>query len=196
VLAHGSDRTERAYANQLLKLVTADAWVMGVLRAARSLHLDEWCIAAGAIRNNVWDHLHGYTAPTRPSDVDLLFYDRDRPDPAYEGELERRLVSIAPDVAWECTNQATVHAYTQEPPYRSIEEAMSRWADPVTAVGVCLTGDDHLRVFAPHGLADLFGLVVRPHLATPNAAAVYRERLATKRWAERWPKLTIVPATP
>jgi hypothetical protein len=33
----------------------------------------------------------------------------------------------------------------------------------------------------------LFGLLV-----TPDAAAVYRERMATKRWIQRWPKLTII----
>ena len=166
---------------------------MRLLRAGRDLRLAEWCIAAGAIRNVVWDHLHGHTEPTRPSDVDFLFYDRARPEPAYEKELERRLSALAPGVRWECVNQATVHAYTREPPYGSIEEAMSRWADPVSAVGVRLDERDALHVVAPHGLADVFGLVVRPHLVAPNAAAVYRERLATKRWGERWPRLRIVP---
>jgi hypothetical protein len=70
---------------------------------------------------------------------------------------------------------------------------MSRWADPVSAVGIRLVQDDSLHVVAPHGMADVFGLVVRPHLVAPNAAAVYRERMATKRWAERWPRLKLVP---
>jgi hypothetical protein len=183
---------EASYRARLVRLVESDAWLMALLAAGRSLGLGEWCIAAGAVRNKVWDHLHGHAEPTRPSDVDFLFYDRARPDAGYEAEVERRLAGAAPGVRWEAVNQATVHAYTRDPPQRSIEEAMSRWADPVTAVGVRLTDDGRIIVLAPHGLADLFGLIVRPNLAAPDAAAVYRERLATKRWAERWPRLTIV----
>jgi hypothetical protein len=67
-----------------------------------------------------------------------------------------------------------------------------RWADPVTAVGVRLTASDHITVLAPHGLSDLFALIVRPNLAAPDAARVYRARMTQKRWAERWPKLTIL----
>ena len=166
---------------------------MRLLRAGRALRLAEWCIAAGAVRNVVWDHLRGHAEPTRPSDVDFLFFDRARPERACEKELERRLSALAPGACWECVNQATVHAFTQEPPYGSIADAMARWADPVSAVGVRLGQDNALHVVAPHGLADVFGLIVRPHLVAPNAAAVYRERMATKRWAERWPRLRIVP---
>ena len=122
-----------------------------------------------------------------------MFYDSKRIEAGYETEIEARLAASVPNVRWEAVNQATVHAYTNEPPYRSIERAMSRWADPVTAVGVCLTSSDDLRIIAPHGLRDLFDLVVRPHLVAPNAAAVYRERIATKHWLQRWPKLTIIP---
>jgi len=177
---------------ELTRLVRADPWLMGLLRAARSLGLAEWCIAAGAVRNLVWDHLHGYRERTAPSDVDFLFYDRARTEPADEAEIERRLTEAMPSVRWEAVNQATVHAYTNDHPYASIEEAMSRWADPVTAVGVRLTALDEIVVIAPFGLGDLFGLIVRPHLVTPNAAAVYRERVTSKRWAERWPRLKIL----
>jgi hypothetical protein len=38
----------------------------------------------------------------------------------------------------------------------------------------------------------LFSLLVRPNLVTPNAAAVYRERVSRKDWLSRWPKLKII----
>lgn len=165
---------------------------MGLLRAVRTLELADWCIAAGAVRNLVWDHLHGFGERTLPSDIDVLFFDRQRTDSTWEAEIERRLAISAPSVRWEAVNQATVHSYTKDPPYQSIEEAMSRWADPVTAVGVCLTEADDLRILAPHGLRDLFDLVVRPNLVAPNAAAIYRQRMASKQWLQRWPRLTIL----
>jgi hypothetical protein len=177
---------------ELAELVSADDWIMGLLRAVRSIGLDDWCLAAGVIRNKVWDHLHGYRARTPAADIDVLFFDAVRIDASYETAVERRLSTLVPSVRWEAVNQATVHHYTKDPPNRSIDEAMSRWADPVTAVGVCLTPADEIRVVAPLGLEDLFTLTVRPNLVAPNAAALYRERVVTKRWAERWPKLTII----
>lgn len=56
-----------------------------------------------------------------------------------------------------------------------------------------LEHDDSLHIVAPHGLGDLLGLVHRHH---PRRASVEisEQRLASKRIAERWPRVTIVPA--
>ena len=178
--------------SELTALIGSDPWIMDLLRAVRAMHLPKWCIAAGVIRNKVWDHLHGYSDRTLPADIDVLYYDHDRIDDTYEADIERRLAAIIPGVRWEAVNQAAVHSYTKDAPYKSIEQAMSRWADPVTAVGAHLTYEEQIVIMAPLGLRDLFGLVVRPNLLTPNAATVYRERMTTKRWIERWPKLTIL----
>lgn len=139
------------YEEQLIELVRSDDRIMGLLRAVRSLEIDQWCIAAGTIRNKVWDHLHGFVEPTLPSDIDVLIYD-------------------------------------------SIEQAMSRWADLVTAVGVQLMEDDRLQVVAPAGLDDLFNLRVRPNLITPTSLEVYRDRMANKGWPATWPRLQIEAA--
>jgi hypothetical protein len=183
---------EPDHAARLVQLVRSDPWIMELLRAVQSLGLADWCLAAGVVRNLVWDHLHGHPDRTAPGDIDVLFFDRARTDPAYEAEVERRLSAIVPAVRWEAVNQAAVHSYTRDPPYGSIAEAMSRWADPVTAVGVRLTASDEIAVLAPHGLSDLFALTVRPNLAAPDAARVYHERMTQKRRKERWPKLTIL----
>jgi hypothetical protein len=164
---------------------------MNLLRAVRTLDIDRWCIAAGVIRNKVWDDLHNYAEPTLSSDIDVLFYDAIRTESTYEDEIEKRLSESVPTVRWEVVNQATVHIYTKDAPYQSIEEAMSRWADLVTAVGVYLTDADEIGTIAPAGLDDLFNLRVRPNLVAPNAAAIYDRRMTTKGWLERWPKLTI-----
>jgi uncharacterized protein len=177
---------------ELTALVRSDPWIMDLLRAVRAMHLQQWCIAAGVIRNKVWDHLHGYSDRTLPADIDVLFYDRDRIDHTYEADIESQLATIVPGVRWEAVNQAAVHSYTKDAPYESIEQAMSRWADPVTAVGAHLTDEEQIVIMAPLGLQDLFGLVVRPNLVAPNAAAVYRGRMMTKGWIARWPKLTIL----
>ena len=182
------------YSAEIIRLVRSDSWLMELLNIVRSVGLAEWCIAAGAVRNLVWDYLQEYDNRTYPSDVDVLFYDRVETDSTYEVEVENRLSAIKSDIRWEAVNQATVHHYTRDPrPYASIEEAMSRWADPVTAVGVRLTDTDQLKVIAPCGLDDLFSMIVRPNLVAPDAAAVYHQRVTTKNWLSRWPKLKIIP---
>lgn len=177
---------------RLVELLKADDRVMRLLRAVRDLGVEPWCVAAGTIRNVVWDDLHGFTDPTVPSDVDVLVYDPIRTDSGYERELTDLLSAAVPEVRWEVVNQATIHTYTGDTePYASIGDAMSRWADLVTAVGAHLDVEDEISIIAPAGLEDLFALKVRPNLATPTAAAVYRERMASKGWKDRWPQLTI-----
>ena len=56
-------------------LLRADPWRMAVLEAARELELPDWALGAGFLRNAVWDHLHGYGAPTPLADVELSFVD-------------------------------------------------------------------------------------------------------------------------
>lgn len=180
--------------DELCRLVRGNARVMQLLRSVAALGLAQWCIAAGVVRNLVWDHLHGYSEPTIPTDVDVLFFDNERTEPEYERQIQSALASRQPSVRWEVVNQATVHAYTGDPvPYRSITEAMSRWVDPMTAVGVALGRGDTISVVAPFGLDDLFSMVVRPHLVAPRAAQIYRDRVAAKNWCARWPKVRVVP---
>jgi hypothetical protein len=47
------------------------------------------------------------------------------------------------------------------------------------------------RVLAPHGLDDLFAMVVRRNPARVSVAT-YRQRVAQKRYAERWPRVRVV----
>ncbi|GAB4082841.1 nucleotidyltransferase family protein [Modestobacter muralis] len=49
---------------------------------------------------------------------------------------------------------------------------------------------DGPEVYAPHGYADLFGMVVRPN-AGPAPRDVYEDKAA--RWLGEWPQLTVLP---
>jgi hypothetical protein len=63
--------------------------------------------------------------------------------------------------------------------------------ETATALGLRLTLDDRLIVEAPLGLEDLLGMV---HRRNPRRVSVeeYQRRLASKRIAERWPRVTLV----
>lgn len=44
-------------------LVRSNPWLLSVLRTVREVSLPQWAVTSGALRNLVWDHLHGYRHP-------------------------------------------------------------------------------------------------------------------------------------
>ncbi|UTH75445.1 nucleotidyltransferase family protein [Chromobacterium sp. IIBBL 290-4] len=190
--------SEARQAERLIELVRASPWLMRALRAARGLELASWCIGAGAVRNLVWDALHGLASqPSALSDIDLAYYDADDLSPEREAALQARLQASHPDLPWEVTNQAAVHLWFAEyfghavEPLPSLEAALASWPEYATAVGVELDEQDNLQVIAPYGLEDLFGMVVRRNPARVSLET-YRQRVAQKRYAERWPRVRVV----
>ncbi|MBH9576823.1 nucleotidyltransferase family protein [Inhella sp. 1Y17] len=165
---------------------------MRALHAARQLGLQNWCIAAGAVRNPVWDRLFGCTSPT--ADVDLVYFDATDTDPQRDRALQAELRAMAPEWDWEVVNQAGVHHWYEAsyggvlPPYRSLDDALARWPETATAVGLRLEPDDRLTVLAPLGLQDLFDGVLR-HNPAGGSVAQFQQRLVDKRFLQRWPGL-------
>src|SRR5262245_16091518 len=102
-------------------IIAQDPVGMEQLRAARTLGLPGWCIAAGFVRNRVWDHLHGISPPRPPADIDVLYFDP--ADTAKETELalEARLGTLLPGLPWQVRNQARMHIWKGLPPHRSTE---------------------------------------------------------------------------
>ncbi len=183
---------------RLTALVRSTPWFMAALGAGRELGLASWCIGAGALRNLVWDALHGHAQASALADVDFVYFDADDLDPARDAALQQRLCQRV-DLPWEVTNQAGVHRWFEQhfghavAPLHSLAEAVASWPEPATAVGVWLDGADALHVIAPLGLADLLGLRVRRNPARVSVET-YRQRCASKRYAERWPRVVVEPA--
>lgn len=186
---------------QFEAIVRGTPWLMGALRAVRDVGPPDWLVGAGALRNAVWDHLHGYESPTPLADVDVGFYDPDDVSPARDRSLQDALCERLPGVPWQAKNQAAVHLWYERrfgyavEPLSSCADAVGTFPETATALAVRLERDERLTVVAPCGLDDLLGLV---HRHNPRRASVeiYERRLAEKRIAERWPRVTIVPAAP
>ena len=183
---------------RLVVIVRESAWFMAALEAVQSLGLPSWCIGAGAVRNLVWDKLHGFNQPSELPDIDVAYFDSENLASQRDEELQCRLSVALPSVPWEVTNQAGVHQWFERyfgqavSPFSSLQEAIASWPEFATAVGVTLREDKTIEVIAPHGLEDLFALVVR-HNPTRASVSMYRNRLAQKRYAQRWPKVRVVP---
>jgi hypothetical protein len=188
---------DQIWREQLQGLARGSDWFMAALRAARSLALPSWCIGAGAVRNLVWDALHGYARPSALADVDLAYFDAGDLSAARDAALQTRLSGLAPAIPWEVTNQAGVHLWFEAcfghpvEALGSLEEAIASWPEYATAVGIRLETDEALTVMAPLGLADLFEMRVRRN---PRRVSVetYRQRVAQKNYAARWPQVSIV----
>ena len=181
---------------KLCNVVRSSTPLMSALVAVRSLGLTSWCIGAGAVRSLVWDQLHGFETPTLMGDIDVVYFDHAFGDLDQESQLEERLRKINPDFQWEVANQAHIHHWFADhlgqtvPPVISLADGISTWPEIATCVGVYLGSDYSIKVIAPFGLEDLFGMHVR-HNPRRASAETYRERVNSKRFAERWPLLSI-----
>lgn len=181
----------------LLALVQASPIWRAALQAVASLGLASWCIGAGAVRNLVWDHLHGPAQPTPLRDVDVAYFDADDPDPARDAALQAALQARMPGWPWEVTNQAGVHLWFEAcfghavPPLSSLHEAVASWPETATCVGLTLDAQGEPQVIAPWGLDDLFGLTVRRNPVRVSLAT-YRERTRQKDYARHWPRVRVI----
>lgn len=97
---------DAALAARLAALVREDAPLMSQLRAVRRLGLEDWCIAAGAVRSLVWNAclgpaVVGPDAPPRAADVDVVYCDTRPWTPAGAARLARPLAQRHPGVPWE-----------------------------------------------------------------------------------------------
>lgn len=179
---------------QIVQLIADDAAMVDALALAAMLGLPEWLIGAGFVRGKVWDHLHGRTGASTPSDIDLVYFDAS--ESFDDAALETRLSRDRPDLRWDVKNQATAHRWNGEPACSSVVDALARWPETATAVGVT-TERGSLELIAPHGIADLVGLIVRPTPAFATSDArreIVRSRFEKKRWHEKWPRLRLALA--
>lgn len=158
---------------------------LAMLRAVGSCVPDGW-LAAGAIRNPVWDHLHGGRTALNDSDVIRFRPDANACDDA---RLETALCARLPGVAWSVRNQARMHERNGHPPYRDCADAMRHWPETATAIAARLGGET-IELLAPLGVDDLLALTIRR--APAADPAVYAARLRSKNWQHRWARLTIM----
>lgn len=183
----------------ILELIKNDSQMMKILETVKTLNLPDWYIGAGFIRSKVWDTLHNYSKPTPIPDIDVIYLKNGDFSPEeiskdttkVEIEYENKLKKLMPSVNWSVTNQARMHVFHDDPPYVSSQEALSKWVETATCVGVKIDDNHQLVLSAPRGIKDLVNLILRPTSTSPQAIATFHERIKNKDWLKKWPKLTI-----
>jgi hypothetical protein len=165
----------------LIAFIESQPDLLAMLRAVAALALPDGWIAAGAVRNRLWNHLSG--AADIGGDVDVVYFDPARAN--HDTDVERALAHLMPDIPWSARNQALMHLRNGDPAYRSTEEALCHWPETATAVAARLR-QGQIEVLAPFGVDDLFARIIRPTPAMAAKPGVFRQRLEEKRWTERW----------
>lgn len=181
---------------RLAAILRASPTLMRVLRTARDLDLPDWMVMSGAIYQTVWNSLTGRDPDYGIQDYDLAYFDPDLSAAAEEAVRRRVADALPPDLApkVEVCNQARVHLWFPAEygrPYAALidsADALNRCLSTVHAVGVRVATEDAFTVLAPLGLADIFGLTLRPTTSCASLAAHLAKAESAK---ARWPEVRV-----
>ncbi|UXI04329.1 nucleotidyltransferase family protein [Photobacterium sp. TY1-4] len=175
---------------QIFDWVSQDPLRQQALACVSQLNLPQGYIAAGFVRNLVWDRLHHYAETTPLNDVDVIYFDPAEADPQTSERYESQLKAQLPQLNWQVRNQARMHVRNGDRPYQSVLDAMSFWVEKETAVAIRQIAPQRYACIAAFGLESLFQLQVTHN--PKRSGSVFEDRLQSKHWLRQWPKLTVV----
>ncbi|WP_084279188.1 nucleotidyltransferase family protein [Anoxybacteroides tepidamans] len=168
--------------------------MLEILRTVQSLHLPDWWVCAGFVRAKIWDVLHGFPKRTPLPDIDVIYFDRIHTEEEKEKKWERQLRNLIPGLPWSVKNQARMHIVNGSAPYFSSIDAMAKFPETATALGVALNENGDVVLAAPWGVDDAINMRIRPtpHFrASEKLMQIYEERLCKKNWQNTWPNVTV-----
>ncbi len=160
---------------------------MRALRAARTLGLPEWLIAAGFIRNKVWGSVFDKEAAI--NDIDVIYFCPADTTRERDLSLENGLCELEPDLPWSVKNQARMHLRNGDAPYKRTVDAMRHWPEKQTSIGVMLDADDSVIIRHCFDLSLQFNGSINHNPTRP--IEVFNSRVLNKGWLEIWPALEV-----
>jgi hypothetical protein len=193
-----SDADPAAQRDALEAIIRNQPVLMTVLEGLRDIALPDHLLVAGAIYNQVWNHLTGRPDMTGVNDIDVFYFD----DSDIGWDAEDRIIKLCDarfaglGLPVQVRNQARVHLWYEAKfgspfsPLTSSAEMLGRYASKTHAVGARLDSAGTMAIIAPFGLDDLFSFRMVPNPVLDN-------RISHTRKAERakqiWPELTVIP---
>ncbi|MGJ9459878.1 nucleotidyltransferase family protein [Oceanobacillus sp. CF4.6] len=168
--------------------------MMDILLSAKSLNLPDWWICAGFVRSKIWDTLHNFNERSPIPDIDVIYFEPTNINKMEEKGFEEMLMALMPNIPWSVMNEARMHIHSNMSPYSSSVDAISKFPETATALGVKLDGKDNVILTAPCGINDVVNLEVKP---TPyfkdykKRVEIYEGRITKKNWKSTWYKLKV-----
>ena len=160
-----------------------------------AIDLPDCWLVAGAVAQSVWNDAFCLPPDHGISDLDLVYFDATDLSEEAERRQSTRVRQLLSDLpVWiDVKNEARVHCWYEArfgravEPYTSTADAIATFPTTATAIGLQPISNE---TFAPHGLSDLFDLIVRPN-KKQITRPVYDAKVA--RWLGLWPELQIIP---
>ncbi|WP_096203213.1 nucleotidyltransferase family protein [Bacillus sp. FJAT-45350] len=168
--------------------------MMDILKTTKSLNLPDWWVCAGFVRTKIWDVLHRFSVRTPIPDIDVIYFDTTKINELEEKKFEEKLKSLLPNIPWSVKNEARMHLRNNVEPYFSSVDAISKFPETATALGVKLDKRNKVILIAPYGISDVVNLIVKPttyFLNNENLLPIYNERILKKNWQARWNKVSV-----
>jgi len=198
--------------DRLVAAVLADPMCRAILDRMPALGVPQWWLTAGAVFQNAWNAVCSLPPGFGVLDYDVFYFDVDTSWDA-EDRVIRRTESALDDVLGdalagvvgergarvEVRNQARVHLWYEErfgvpaAPFGSATDGIDAFPSTTCCVALTRDGTDAsgpLRLYAPYGLADVFGMRMRPNRRLAPRA-VYDDKVRS--YQQRWPALTADP---
>lgn len=173
--------TQDPFTAQTTALLQHDVFRLRCLQAVRSLALPDWYIAAGFVRNAIWDAAH--QLPMTPlQDIDVVYFDAQDLSTDREAEAEAQLNVLFPEQRFEVRNQARMHVKHGHAPYQNCADGIRRWVEQATCIAVRLTEHNQLELYAPFGLALNWSLHVSMNPKFPQPEVFCQRVLAKRGW--------------
>jgi hypothetical protein len=182
----------------LENIIMSNKMINEAVKRANQLEIEHYYISAGCIAQTVWNYLWDYPLEYGIKDIDFIYFDGENLDFESENGVITQVKELYSDIEIEVDvkNQARVHLWYENhfgyaiEPYASLEASINTFPTTATAIGVRLDKDNEFKVYAPFGLNDLFGKLVRANKVqvTKN---IYDGKAAS--WLNKWPDLKIVP---
>jgi hypothetical protein len=168
-----------------------------ILARMSDLGLPQGFLVAGCLVQTIWNLKGGRAPEVDIKDYDIFYFD----DADLSWQAEDKVIRLARGlfsdlgVIVELRNQARVHLWYERhfgvpyPKLTSACDGIDRFLTPCTCVGIRPLSATDLELYAPYGLTDLYGGILKrnpvndqPHLFEAKAAS----------YKHRWPWLTIV----
>lgn len=178
----------------IISLIKEDIWMMDILKSVKTFNLPDWWVCAGFVRSKIWDTLHHFSEKTPNPDIDVIYFDPANTEEATEKILEEKLRTLNPHIPWSVKNEARMHIKNKIPPYSSSVDAISKFPETATALGVRLDEKDNVIFTAPCGIHDVVNLEVKPtpfFTETKERIDIYKDRISKKNWRSIWSNLNI-----
>lgn len=160
-----------------------------ILKIVNELKLPQCYVAAGFIRNLIWDYTHGYIS-TKLNDIDVIYYNDNEVDNTKSLEIEKKLNYKYPSYCWDVKNQALMHTKNNDNKYKNTLDAMSYWPEKETAIGVRYIKNNNFEIITAFDIELQFLNTITHN--PKRSLEVFNKRINNKNWLEQWPLLKIV----